>query len=117
MSSRFKAQSKTDIRVQIHSVKTGNWKRLGDCSHAIHSTNPVKETYGEVSQPEYDEGDKTLDLGVLCEWLCVLCNYRKSRVDVWAMKVYGAKDSLTKSRVDVWAMKVYGAKDSLTKLR
>ncbi|PWA83399.1 F-box associated interaction domain-containing protein [Artemisia annua] len=125
MSSNFEAEFKTDSRVHIYSVKTGNWKRLGDCSHAIHSNGHgkfsngalhwltyeslgssftqrivsldlEKETYGEVLQPEYDEGDKTLGLGVLGERLCVLCNYRESHADVWVMKVYGVKDSWSK---------------------
>lgn len=54
------------------------------------------ETYGEVLQPVYDDGDKELTLGVLGEWLCVLCNYGANHADVWVMKVYRVKDSWTK---------------------
>lgn len=63
----------------------------------IVSLDLGKETYGEVLQPEYAEGCKTLTLGVLGELLCAVCNYHESRVvDVWVMKVYGVKDSWTK---------------------
>ncbi|KAI3823090.1 hypothetical protein L1987_04516 [Smallanthus sonchifolius] len=62
----------------------------------IISLDLATETYGEVLQPVYDEGDKDLTLGSLREWLCVLCNYRGIRADLWVMKVYGVKDSWTK---------------------
>nr|GEV39091.1 hypothetical protein [Tanacetum cinerariifolium] len=113
-------KSETDIRVHIYSVKTGNWKRLGDCSHAgvysngalhwlafeslrsslpkgIVSLDLEKETYGKVFQlPKYEEGGKNdLTLGVLGEWFCVLCDHG-SHADVWAMKDYGVQDSWTK---------------------
>ncbi|XP_076948104.1 F-box/kelch-repeat protein At3g23880-like [Bidens hawaiensis] len=65
-------------------------------SWLIVSLDLAKETYGEVLQPVYEEGDKDLALGSLKEWLCVLCDYRGIRADVWVMKVYGVKDSWTK---------------------
>ncbi|KAI3716429.1 hypothetical protein L1987_67302 [Smallanthus sonchifolius] len=42
----------------------------------IISLDLATETYGEVLQPVYDEGDKDLTLESLRERLCVLCNYR-----------------------------------------
>ncbi|GJU38532.1 F-box associated domain containing protein [Tanacetum coccineum] len=89
MSSRLVDEfDRTDIiiRVQIYSVKTRNWKRLGYCSHdiqsiatgvysngALHwtafenrwsslkhriaSLDLEKEIYGEALQPKYDEGN------------------------------------------------------------
>ncbi|PWA83181.1 F-box associated interaction domain-containing protein [Artemisia annua] len=91
----------------IYSVKAGSWKKIGrfPCAYpsndvkflngALHwgagdvgsgswhivSLDLGKETYGEVLQPEYDEGSKILTLGVWGEWL---------------MKVYEVKDSWTK---------------------
>ncbi|PWA88861.1 F-box associated interaction domain-containing protein [Artemisia annua] len=122
------ASTETIEEVNIYSLKTGKWKNLGDFSYrdpligsgifsngALHwvaydlldssytqrivSLDLAKETYGEVLQPEYDEGDTDLALGVLGEWLCVLCtypHYRNHVPDVWVMKVYGVKDSWTK---------------------
>ncbi|GKB61945.1 F-box associated domain containing protein [Tanacetum coccineum] len=104
----------------IYSLKAGTWKEVGRFPRAniltdgvflngalhwltrydwsgIVSLDLVKEIYGEVLLPEYDKGFKRLTLGVLGEWLCVVCNCYKSRVgDVWVMKVYGAKESWTK---------------------
>jgi F-box interacting protein len=104
----------------IYSLKTQSWKDIshfpshGPFTHgkflngALHwvdrgssrdivSLDLGKETYGEFLQPEYAKGSKKLTLGVLGEWLCVLCNYYESCVvDVWVMKVYGVKDSWTK---------------------
>ncbi|GKA84130.1 F-box associated domain containing protein [Tanacetum coccineum] len=122
-------------KVNIYSLKTGKWNKLGGFScvvllngcgkfsnGALHwvmldssnrwrivSLDLAKETYGEVFQPEYDgKGHNALTLGVLGELLCVLCNYRESRVvDVWVMKVYGVMDSWTKVAcipypADIW---------------
>ncbi|PWA79220.1 F-box associated interaction domain-containing protein [Artemisia annua] len=116
-------QTRTYWGTMIYSLKAGSWKEIGrfPClsafndgkflNGALHwaagdgwtesmdivSLDLGKETYGEVMQPEHDgKGDKTLALGVLGEWLCLLCNYIESRaVVVWVM-VYGAKDSWTK---------------------
>ncbi|KAJ0810611.1 putative F-box associated interaction domain-containing protein [Helianthus annuus] len=56
------------------------------------------ETYGEILQPEYDEGNdyNDLQLGSLRGLLCVLSNYYGIRADLWVMKVYGVTDSWTK---------------------
>ena len=107
----------------IYSLKAGSWKEI-DCFPSVNPANDGKflngalhwvtgdassgsedivdldlgkETYGEVLQPEYNEGSKRLTLGILGECLCVLCNYYENLVvDVWVMKVYGVKDSWTK---------------------
>ncbi|KAI7727550.1 hypothetical protein M8C21_003854 [Ambrosia artemisiifolia] len=56
------------------------------------------ETYGEVLQPIYDEGNDygDLSLGSFRERLCVLSNYHGVRADLWIMKEYGVEDSWTK---------------------
>ncbi|XP_024986394.1 F-box/kelch-repeat protein At3g23880 isoform X2 [Cynara cardunculus var. scolymus] len=125
ISCVFKNGAKYDTKVKIYSLKSGNWKKIGDFPHgiplddsgkfsngALHwaasrdfgssyswtivSLDLAKETYGEVLQPVYDEGDKDLALGSLVDGLCVLCNYRGNHADVWLMKVYGVKDSWTR---------------------
>ncbi|KAI7735623.1 hypothetical protein M8C21_031939 [Ambrosia artemisiifolia] len=125
ISCVFKDRAKYSTTVRIYSLKFGNWKKIDAFPHgiplddsgkfsngALHwaasqdfgssyswiivSLDLAKETYGEILQPVYDEGDKDLTLGVLGESLCVLCNYRGIRADVWVMKVYGVKDSWTK---------------------
>ncbi|GKE81064.1 F-box associated domain containing protein [Tanacetum coccineum] len=114
--------SNADNKVKTYSLNTGNWKNLSDFPHGcrvrddaaflkgcvqwldtvpnlwkIVSFDLETETYDEVLHPEYDEGNKTLDLGVLGGWLCVVCNYDTNHmVDVWVMKHYGEKDSWTK---------------------
>ncbi|XP_076891823.1 F-box/kelch-repeat protein At3g23880-like [Bidens hawaiensis] len=117
---------KHETLFKIYSLKSGNWKKVGVyphrysffgsgnyCNGVLHwaamkdfasssytwfilSLDLATETFGEVLQPVYDEGDKELALGSLKEWLCVLCNYRGIRTDVWVMKVYGVADSWTK---------------------
>ncbi|XP_071697516.1 F-box/kelch-repeat protein At3g23880-like [Rutidosis leptorrhynchoides] len=114
-----------DTKVKIYSLRTGNWKEVGDFPHksllnddgkfsngALHwavwryfgssyswtivSVDLGNESYGEVPQPVYDEGKKDLSLGVLGENLSVVCVYRGKCADVWVMKVYGEQDSWTK---------------------
>ncbi|KAI3523635.1 hypothetical protein L1887_01908 [Cichorium endivia] len=125
ISCLFRKGTKYDTKVKIYSLKTGNWKKIGDFPHgiplddsgkfsngALHwlasqkfgssyswtivSLDLTTETYGEILQPVYDEGEKDLTLGALGEWLCVLCDYHMDHADVWVMKVYGVKDSWTK---------------------
>ncbi|GJS92296.1 F-box associated domain containing protein [Tanacetum coccineum] len=75
--------------VQLLDTVPNLWK--------IVSFDLETKTYDEVLHPEYDEGNKTLDLGVLGGWLCVVCNYDINHVaDVWVMKDYAEKDSWTK---------------------
>ncbi|KAL7595314.1 hypothetical protein Lser_V15G29594 [Lactuca serriola] len=121
----YRGEAEYDAIVKMYSLKTGNWKRIGDfhngfsmdCSvkylngvlhwmsiqdsgssysWTIASLDLAKETYGEILQPVYDEFRTHLKLGALREWLCVLCDYSQIRADVWVMKVYGVKDSWTK---------------------
>ncbi|GJU70424.1 F-box/kelch-repeat protein-like protein [Tanacetum coccineum] len=125
ISCVFKSGGKYDVKVKVFSLKGGNWKKVGGfphgiplddsgkfCGGAVHwaasesfgssyswrivSFDLGKESYGEVLQPVFDEGDKDLSLGVLGEKLCVLCNYRGNRADVWVMMDYGVKESWTK---------------------
>lgn len=65
-------------------------------SWIVVSLDLAKETYGEVLQPSYGEGEYDLTLGVLGEYLCILCNYGRTRTDVWIMKEYGVRESWTK---------------------
>ncbi|GJU46687.1 ribonuclease H-like domain-containing protein [Tanacetum coccineum] len=91
--------SNADNKVKMYSLNTGNWKNLSDFPHGcrIVSFDLETEIYDEVLHPKYDEGNKTLDLGVLGGWLCMVCNYDTNHVvDVWVMKDYGEKDSWTK---------------------
>ncbi|XP_058216958.1 F-box/kelch-repeat protein At3g23880-like [Rhododendron vialii] len=108
-------------RVEVYTLRTHSWGRIGDCPHsldaadsgkfvsgALHwpsldsywntivSLDLAKETYGEVLQPDYDR-DCCLDyaLGVLSGCLCVLSQYADC-ADVWVMKDYGIKESWTK---------------------
>ncbi|KAI3523571.1 hypothetical protein L1887_01795 [Cichorium endivia] len=110
--------SYSKYNVKIYSLKTGSWKNIGDFplgvplddfgtfsngtlhwaarrgsfdSWKIVSLDLADETYGELLQPVYDEGEKYLRLGALGDWLCVLCDYYRDRADVWVMK-----DSWTK---------------------
>ncbi|XP_076891861.1 F-box protein CPR1-like [Bidens hawaiensis] len=118
----FNNKDKRETLVKIYSLKSGNWKKIDAIPHcftntflgnfsngalhwvttkglgpwAIISLDLAKESFGEVLQPLYDEGDKDLRLGCLNEWLCVLCDYRGTRADIWVMKDYGVKDSWTK---------------------
>ncbi|KAL4591057.1 hypothetical protein LXL04_004005 [Taraxacum kok-saghyz] len=125
ISCIFRNGAKYDTKVKIYSMKYGNWKNIGDFPHGIPvddsakfsngglhwaasqdfessyswrivSLDLARETYGEILQPNYDEGDRDLTLGALGESLCVLCNYRGNRADVWVMKVYGVRDSWMK---------------------
>nr|GEV42563.1 hypothetical protein [Tanacetum cinerariifolium] len=117
-------ETDSKMSTMIYSLKTGKWKEIGHFSCArplddgklvngvlhwvagkskfsdsckIVSLYLANETYGEVLQPEYHEGDGYFELGVLGECLCVLHDYCETRVvDVWMMKVYGVKDSWTK---------------------
>ena len=111
----------------IYSLKIRNWKRISDfpCNcppisspgkfsngslhwaaskdngssrcRTIISLDLAKETFSEISQPGYDEGDKNLTLCALGEHLCVFCKYHGRGVaDVWVMKVYEVKKCWTK---------------------
>ncbi|CAK7332961.1 unnamed protein product [Dovyalis caffra] len=113
-------------RIKVCSLKDRHWRRVDDFEYGIpydvsgkHVNGnlcwPVipeggsmesmwsivafdlaEETFKEVVQPEYGEGVYDRVLGVLQEWLCVMCNYLGVRADVWVMKEYGVGDSWTK---------------------
>ncbi|KAI8537932.1 hypothetical protein RHMOL_Rhmol09G0062600 [Rhododendron molle] len=67
-------------------------------SYVVVSLDLEKETYGEVSQPNYGYAESSLDLElcVLESCLGMLCRSSKNHTDVWIMKEYGKIDSWTK---------------------
>lgn len=94
------AVCKTNNKVKVYSLKTGLWKKVTDFPDAnlhqdglffdgsiywlnyiqnnlpnIVSFDLLKETYGQVTHPRYDEGEKRIDLGVLEDRLCILSSY------------------------------------------
>ncbi|XP_058182198.1 F-box/kelch-repeat protein At3g23880-like [Rhododendron vialii] len=114
--------------VMVYTLRTDSWRQIGDLScgvpcnvlgnflngsllwlvcvdnsgpgysYVIVSLDLEKETYGEVSQPNYGKAHFSLDLElcVLERCLGVLCTSPKSHTDVWIMKEYGKIDSWTK---------------------
>ncbi|PWA63771.1 F-box associated interaction domain-containing protein [Artemisia annua] len=108
----FSLNDNSQKLVKIYSLKTGKWKSINDfhdvlttpnnglflngalhwvgskdrsvrSSRTIVSLDLAKETYGEISQPMYEEGHPgSVTLGLMGEWLCVMCGYLKKRVDV-----------------------------------
>ncbi|XP_058198461.1 F-box protein CPR1-like [Rhododendron vialii] len=54
------------------------------------------EDYQLVLQPEFSDKNFHINIVELGECLCILCNYREVRVDVWVMKDYGYKESWSK---------------------
>ncbi|GKA51125.1 gypsy type transposase, partial [Tanacetum coccineum] len=121
------AVSNETNQAKIYSVNSRCWKNLphfgkvgsfrGDvvyvkgCIHWFHITSQdrlwkifsfdLKVEGGpsaEIMQPNYDDGEeKTLCLGVLGKWLCIVCNYaKKNVVDLWVMKKYGVQESWSK---------------------
>lgn len=114
-----------ETMVKIYSLKTNSWRRIEDFKGGVPlddsgmfaqgklhwSASPgegfssgwdivsldlEREIYGMVEQPNYGQGDFTSVLGVLGECISVLCNYQKTRADVWVLKEYGVKESWTK---------------------
>ncbi|PWA69097.1 F-box associated interaction domain-containing protein [Artemisia annua] len=106
------AVRKSNNKVKVYSLKTGIWKKVSDfpdaylledgvflngCIHwldylpnnlpNIVSFDLLTETYSQVSHPQYDEGEKRLDLGVLGDRLCVISSYaQKAMTDIWVMQ-------------------------------
>ncbi|PSS35700.1 F-box/kelch-repeat protein [Actinidia chinensis var. chinensis] len=159
-----------ETKVKVYALRTNSWRRIGDFSYGIPlddsgkfvngslhwaasgnlganyswvivSLDLAKETYGEVEQPNYGDGGLDLSLWELKGWLCVLCNYPGTHVDVWVMKeTYGEVEqpnygdggldlslwelkgwlcvlcNYPGTHVDVWVMKEYGVRESWTKL-
>ncbi|KAI5654282.1 hypothetical protein M9H77_31469 [Catharanthus roseus] len=62
----------------------------------IISLDLADETYGEVNRPDYGDGTNDWLFGVLDGCLSVLCNYQRTRGDLWVMKEYGSHESWTK---------------------
>ncbi|KAL2459707.1 F-box/kelch-repeat protein [Forsythia ovata] len=62
----------------------------------IVSLDVEREIYGMLEQPNYGEGGFASLLGVLGGSVCVICDYQKTRADVWVLKEYGIKESWTK---------------------
>ncbi|KAI8556187.1 hypothetical protein RHMOL_Rhmol05G0232600 [Rhododendron molle] len=112
-------------KVKVDTLRSDLWRRIGDCPHrvppdvvgtfvnkALHwihlsesrdsndiivSLDLVKETYGEVSEPNYrDCYFYEITLGVVDGCLCILRNCSGACSDVWVMKEYGIRDSWTK---------------------
>ncbi|KAI8556192.1 hypothetical protein RHMOL_Rhmol05G0232900 [Rhododendron molle] len=86
--------SATFVNRALHWI---HWPGYGAPSHIIVSLDLVKETYGEVSTPQYRRGYfHDFSMGVLNGCLCMLCDYYDDCFDVWVMKEYGIRDSWTK---------------------
>lgn len=114
-----------ETEVRVYSLESDSWRTIEDfkggvplddsgkyangklhwvASHGFdsyHSWNIVSldlgnETYGEVERPEYGEGVHYWIFGVLGGCLSVLCDYERTRVDVWVMKEYGVRESWSK---------------------
>ncbi|KAI8556201.1 hypothetical protein RHMOL_Rhmol05G0233800 [Rhododendron molle] len=110
--------------VTVCTLRSDSWRRIGDfprgvpedpswafvnrALHWVHSSsigksNDIivspdlgKETYGEVSEPEYRDGYfYEISLRVLNGCLSILCNYYDVCFDVWVTKEYGIRDSWT----------------------
>ncbi|CAK9141465.1 unnamed protein product [Ilex paraguariensis] len=113
-----------ETEVKVYSLRTDSWRGIGEfpggiplddsgkfTNGALHwassrdmrmdywvlvSLDLAKETFGEVAQPKYGDGDFSLTLGVLGGCLCVLCDYRGIHANVWLMKEYGKRETWTK---------------------
>lgn len=75
-----------------------HWNRKSELTSRwdIVSFDLKSEVFGIVEQPSYVEGDFYPTLGVLDGCLCVLCDYCKTRLDVWVWNEYAVKDSWVK---------------------
>ncbi|XP_058202602.1 F-box/kelch-repeat protein At3g23880-like [Rhododendron vialii] len=109
-------------KVAVYTLRADSWRRIADFPHsiimagkgkfvsgALHwtvsdgssklivSLDLAKETYGEVSQPDYNrDGGLLSTMDVLSGYLCMLCKYPRAHVDLWVMKEYGKTESWTK---------------------
>ncbi|KAA8516860.1 hypothetical protein F0562_017322 [Nyssa sinensis] len=115
-----------DSEVKVYNLKSNSWRRIPDFPYylchdevngilaggALHwvvrrkpkpaTANLIAgfdigtEEYRLVPQPEYENKKFLMNIGVLGECLCILCNYYLVGVDIWVMKEYGVKESWTK---------------------
>ncbi|KAI8566689.1 hypothetical protein RHMOL_Rhmol02G0061700 [Rhododendron molle] len=107
--------------VMVYSLRTDSWRIIGGYPRPLHvaglgkfasgalhwiassgsrrfifSLDLARETYGEVSQPEYVGSRRYLTMDVLGGCLCMVCHYDGFGVDLWVMKEYGIRESWTK---------------------
>ncbi|KAH7856632.1 hypothetical protein Vadar_003727 [Vaccinium darrowii] len=113
--------SGVEIEVQVYTLRTASWRRIeGFCHYrldnkgkylngALHwtacresnftavivSVDLMKETHGEILEPDYQDVTYRRRLDVLNGCLCILCSYH-DHGDVWVMKEYGTRESWTK---------------------
>lgn len=107
--------------VVVYGLRTDSWRKIEDLPHPLHvagsgkyasgalhwtasgkskevivSLDLAKEKYGEVSQPDYEDGYFDLTMDVLGGCLCMLCTYIGVGADLWVMKEYGIGESWIK---------------------
>ncbi|XP_058203833.1 F-box/kelch-repeat protein At3g23880-like [Rhododendron vialii] len=117
---RFKYMQSQN-RVAVYTSRTDSWRRIGDCPHcldrtclgkfasgALHwipivrskdiivSLDLARETFGEVSQPDYVDSCRNLTMDVVGGCLYTLYNSNRLGVELWVMKEYGIRESWTK---------------------
>ncbi|XP_057444181.1 F-box/kelch-repeat protein At3g23880-like [Lotus japonicus] len=110
------------IQVHVHTLGTNSWRRIEDfpyiilldrlakflsgtlnwfvltanCSWAIVSFDLGKESYQEITQPDYGDGGLvSKNLTVLRDCLCIIA-HKQSISEIWLMKEYGIQESWTK---------------------
>ncbi|XP_058203832.1 F-box/kelch-repeat protein At3g23880-like [Rhododendron vialii] len=117
----FQAQVNWEYKntVAVYTSRTDSWRTIGDCPHQVNGSGKfvsgalhwighveikdiivsfdlAKETYGEVSQPDYIHfANRYLTMEVLSGCLCMLCDYDGLGVELWVMKEYGIRESWT----------------------
>ncbi|KAI8566675.1 hypothetical protein RHMOL_Rhmol02G0060400 [Rhododendron molle] len=70
-----------------------HWTASRKSHEAIVSLDLVKETFGEVLQPDYVDGHSQLMLHVVSGCLCVVYDYDGISAEVWVMKEYGTPEN------------------------
>ncbi|XP_058203814.1 F-box/kelch-repeat protein At3g23880-like [Rhododendron vialii] len=109
-----------EVEVRVYTLRTDSWRRTkgflghlpphvsqafvsgalhwfsrGNGSRVIVSFDLLKETFGEVAEPDYQDGLHPARLDALNGCLCILRTF-KDFLDVWVMKEYGTRESWTK---------------------
>ncbi|KAF7113722.1 hypothetical protein RHSIM_RhsimUnG0110700 [Rhododendron simsii] len=69
---------------------------LNPNANLVAAFDLTAEDYQLVPQPEFSDKNFHINIAELGGCLCILCNYREVRVDVWVMKDYGYKESWSK---------------------